>query len=203
MKRQTPEEQNQVGLALLDERIRSNVASVIRDLELAGYDAVIDRGVWRSPQEQELLFAKGATKVKWGYHCNTKPDGTPASLAADIVPQKRGWDAPQDYWLRLGAAAAKHGLTWGGLWFPTKRASIQAAELKCVLAEQRWDSPIALGWDPAHVQISGVKLEDVELQWRNNRTAYLALVSPAAVSPAASLSPTSAPELALLPRTQK
>ena len=43
-------------------------------------------------------------------------------LAVDVVSRSTHWDAPNAFWSALGAAAAVHGLTWGGDWptFPDK-----------------------------------------------------------------------------------
>ena len=37
-------------------------------------------------------------------------------LAVDIIHKAKGWDAPADWWDRLGAEAIIRGLTWGGKW---------------------------------------------------------------------------------------
>ena len=40
-------------------------------------------------------------------------------MGADLVPIKNGkewWGAPRSVWLKMGEAAEKHGLVWGGRW---------------------------------------------------------------------------------------
>lgn len=37
-------------------------------------------------------------------------------LAADLIHQTKGWEAPMQWWQQLGAAAKAHGLIWGGDW---------------------------------------------------------------------------------------
>lgn len=37
-------------------------------------------------------------------------------LAADIISESQKWDAPESFWVALGAHAASNGLTWGGTW---------------------------------------------------------------------------------------
>lgn len=85
---------------------------------------------YRSPQEQEELYAQGRTKqgrivtharAGQSKH-NFQADGKPASLAADYYPLINGKLADRktkqelDLWMQLAEAGERHGLIWGGRW---------------------------------------------------------------------------------------
>lgn len=100
---------------------------------------------YRSQREQDMLYAQGRTTpgriVTWtrkSLHSATLSDGTPGSLAFDVVPLRNGmavWgthgngldDDPTDddtddleLWERLGQIGRAVGLEWGGDWQPKK-----------------------------------------------------------------------------------
>ena len=144
---------NAERLKLIDTSIRSRVAHVITDMEAAGHKPFIHGDVWRSPQKQIELFKRGVTKVRWGFHCATTPQGKPGALAADVIDASKGWNAPATFWLALGAAAKKHGLHWGGYFGLT---STLKKALHDALGTSAATSRMKLGWDVAHVEIAGV-----------------------------------------------
>jgi peptidoglycan L-alanyl-D-glutamate endopeptidase CwlK len=112
------------------------------DVEFAGTPIdVIFTSTWRSWAEQDDLWAQGrtkpgkiVTKAKGGQsnHNFVLPDGTPASLAFDVVALRSGvpiWGSKGDgidtdptddltddleIWQRIGAVGVKLGLVWYG-----------------------------------------------------------------------------------------
>jgi hypothetical protein len=121
-------------LAPLAPAFRIKVITVLAELTEQGFDAVVAESI-RTPERQASIFGKGRTvaqvvaaglDAKYAWPDN--PDGicTNAAshlfsvhghgLAVDVVSKSKQWNAPQAFWNALGAAAQKHGLTWGGTW---------------------------------------------------------------------------------------
>lgn len=97
----------------------------LRRCESAGLDILITC-TYRSASEQDELYAQGrskpgriVTKAKGGKssHNATKIDGTPASLAFDVVPLVYGkptWDEKHPHWQEAGRIGMELGLNWYG-----------------------------------------------------------------------------------------
>jgi len=62
----------------------ARVVRIIATLEAAGFRPRI-QDAWRSAAAQAELFAKGTTKVKFGFHNVTGTGGRPESLAVDLL----------------------------------------------------------------------------------------------------------------------
>lgn len=144
--------------------MRPKVAAIISDMESHGWKPYVDPGIYRSKAEQMAKYRAGVSKVTWSFHNASSCDGnprasscTPGSLAADIIDANGGWlHTPKKYFLQLASAARNHGLETGitfGLNTKAK-APAKAALLKAI-AERRFDSNVALGWDASHVQPRG------------------------------------------------
>jgi peptidoglycan L-alanyl-D-glutamate endopeptidase CwlK len=78
---------------------------------------------WRGEADQHTAFVDGKSKLDWpkSKHNNTLPDGTPISLAVDVVPLPVDWaDINAFYELaRVVKAIARLkgiNITWGGSW---------------------------------------------------------------------------------------
>ena len=155
MNEEARKKQNREMLSRVDKSIRGAVSAVLKDLEKQGQRPLIDKGVWRSPKEQEEKFKKGFSKVRWGFHCATTPAGKPDSLAADIVDANKFWNASREFWLRLGASAIAHDLGWGGFFGLPSRMK---AGLRAELLHKNFKSPAKLGWDTAHIETTRVTI---------------------------------------------
>lgn len=142
---------NEQRLKLISPSIRSHVAAIIKDMEYAGWQPMIDSGVYRTPAEQAKKKAQGYSKLSYGFHNVTDKDGTPASLAADIVDARFLWKdtCPRKYWMQLAAAAENQGLQTG-IYFGLSRRQKDA--IHTALGEKMWDANVTLGWDTAHVE---------------------------------------------------
>lgn len=129
--------------------LRPNILAILADLEAAGWQPIIDIGVYRTPAEQAQKVAEGVSTVYYSYHNVTDPGGVPAAEAADIVDVRYQWSPPREYWLQLAGAAENQGLETGIYWGLSKasRSAIHSA-----IAKRAWDTIVELGWDTAHVQ---------------------------------------------------
>lgn len=113
---------------------------------------------WRSPEDQLRAFREGRSKLEYGFHNVTAPDGTKEALAVDIIDDNRPLGPKLPYILHLAAAAENQGLTTG-IYFdlpPDKVANIKRA-----LAAKDWNAPVHIGWDPLHVQVADLTIEEV------------------------------------------
>ncbi len=136
--------------------LRHKVAMIVLDLEGHGCHPLIDAGVYRSPAEQLKKFQEGNSKVRYSYHNVTGRSGTPESLAADITDAELRWNSPLSFWLRLASSAQAHQMTSGIYW--GLNAS-RRSELRAIIARRTWNpGNVSIGWDPAHVQVTGISL---------------------------------------------
>jgi hypothetical protein len=95
------------------------VRAMVTDLARQGIVVEVVQGL-RTFAEQDELYAKGRTKPGT---IVTQARGGESNhnfgLAVDLCPfsdDKPDWNAPISVWAAIGAAAAKHGLDWGGQW---------------------------------------------------------------------------------------
>ena len=131
---------------------RARLARVIEDLESQGLRPRI-QDAWRSPQKQLEAFNSGHSKLKYGFHNVTSKDGKPEALAVDLLDDNSPADEGREYLLRLAAAAESQGLVTGIRWGlePAFRTAIDNA-----IAARDWTSKVKIGWDPAHVEPTGI-----------------------------------------------
>lgn len=151
-------QRNQLRLQELYPYVRTRVEAVLQEMEAAGYRPRIQEA-WRSPADQLRAYNAGTSKIKYGFHNVTGSNGEKESLAADLIDDNRPFGAKTDYMLRLAAAAEKNGLTTGIRWglSDTKSKAIDDA-----IAAQTWKIPIHVGWDPLHLEVTGLPIEEVQ-----------------------------------------
>ncbi len=133
------------------------IARIIVGLESRGFKPRVNQA-WRSPALQLAAFNSGHSKVKWGFHNATAPDGRPEALAVDLFSED--YPEPADnqhlwpesfrhYLLTLGSLAASQqletGLDWG-------LDSDERRVLGIALANDPLSYVGELGWDPTHVE---------------------------------------------------
>jgi hypothetical protein len=146
------EQRNAERLTELYPTFRKRIASVIDSLESQGIRPRI-QDAWRSPEDQLRAFNSGHSKLKFGFHNVTAQDGAKEALAVDMLDDDHPASEGREYLLHLAAAAEQQGLTTGIRWgLPQKlRDAIDAA-----LTRQDWKAPVKIGWDPTHVQPTGI-----------------------------------------------
>jgi peptidoglycan L-alanyl-D-glutamate endopeptidase CwlK len=106
-------------LQQLHPALASAVRAMVADLAAQGHVVEVVQGL-RTFAEQDELYAKGRTKPG---AIVTQARGGESNhnygLAVDLCPftnDKPDWNAPMGVWAAIGAAAAGHGLEWGGQW---------------------------------------------------------------------------------------
>ena len=149
--------QNNSNLAKMSPTMRTKIRAVLSDEEKAGYKPIIDNAVWRSKAEQLALYRKGYSKVTFSFHNASTAQGKADSLAADIVDQRWGWTGmtPKSYWLVQARSARVHGL-YSGTHFGLSSANKK--KLDAALDARNFGFVGPIGWDPAHVEPTGITL---------------------------------------------
>jgi hypothetical protein len=149
---------NQSKLVELHPAIQTRVQALLKEMESAGYRPRIYEA-WRSPAEQLEAFNKGYSQVKFGFHNVTASTGVKEALAADIIDDDRPLTARTDYMLRLAAAAQKNGLSTGIRW---GLSDTYSKAINDAITAQNWTIPIHVGWDPLHVEVAGITIQEAK-----------------------------------------
>ena len=130
-------------------------AKVIADLEAAGVRPRI-QDAYRTPADQLKAFNSGNSKLKFGFHNVTGADGTPQSLAVDMLDDDHPVTPTTRYLLQLAKVARARGLETGTLWgLP---ASLQAG-VNTAISTSDFAAKVKVGWDPTHVQPVGITVD--------------------------------------------
>lgn len=131
------------------------VAGILAGLEANGLCPRIQEA-WRSPTDQLKAYARGQSRLKYGFHNATGLRGGREALAVDILDDEAPLTPPTSFLLHLAAEARARGLETGILWgLP---ASLQCGVNEAI-RKQAWETPVKVGWDPCHVQVTGLTAE--------------------------------------------
>ena len=149
---------NAQRLSTLHTKFAARLARVIQALENDQLRPRI-QDAWRSQADQLAAFNSGHSKLKFGFHNVTAADGTPEALAVDLLDDNAPLNPGKPYILRLAAAAEDEQLVTGirwGLPIALREAIDQA------LAAQDWKAPVKVGWDPLHVEATGITVQEAK-----------------------------------------
>lgn len=147
---------NRELLRQLHPHVAVRVAALIEELESEGWRPRIAEA-WRSPAAQQAAWEAGHTRLRWGLHNTTGPDGRPEALAVDVLDDDAPSTPGRAFLLRLAAAAEGVGLI-SGIRRGLPRALARAVDTAIALRE--WNAPVKLGWDPAHVEAAGLSVAE-------------------------------------------
>lgn len=149
---------NEAKLAELYPAMRVRVEAVLKELEEAGYRPRIYQA-WRSADQQMEAFRQGVSQVMYGFHNVTASNGKKEALAVDILDDDHPLTAPRHYMLRLAAASEKNGLITGIRWgLPDSYVK----KIDDALATQNWSATFNAGWDPVHVEVTGITIYEAK-----------------------------------------
>ena len=151
-------ERNRQRIIELFPTFGTKIAAIIADLESQGLRPRI-QDAWRSPEDQLNAFNGGFSKLKFGFHNVTGPNGEKQSLAVDMLDDDAPLQPTAHYLMRLSAAASRQGCQTGILWgLPPK---LQAAVTDAIAAGN-FDAPVKTGWDPTHVEPLGITVAEAK-----------------------------------------
>jgi len=151
-------QRNLIKINELHPAIRPSMESVLKELENFGYRPRIQEA-WRSPIDQLAAYNAGTSKIKYGFHNVTADDGKKEALAADVWDDDRPFTAKTHFMLHLLAAAEKNGLTTGIRW---SLSDNRIALIEDAIAQEDWNRPVWVGWDPLHVEVTGITVQEAE-----------------------------------------
>lgn len=157
MKEVDRKKRNATRLLELYPTFRARIANVIAALEAKGVRPRI-QDAWRSIADQRKAFIAGHTKVLFGFHNATAPDGKmPEALAVDLLDDDSPLNPSTNYLLQVAAAAEAAGLVTGIRWGVPKKLvfGIDAA-----ISAEDWDAKLKVGWDPTHIQPTDVTIAE-------------------------------------------
>ena len=132
------------------------VKAVIDDLEAEGFRPRIQEA-HRSIPDQVKAFKDGFSKVKFGFHNVTGKNDKPEALAVDLLDDDKPLEPSRKYVILLAEAAQTHGLHPGsffGLPAPLRKGLTKA------IRDHNFDSNIKIGFDPTHIEVTGISISD-------------------------------------------
>jgi len=135
---------------------RTHLDRVLKALEADGFRPRI-QDAFRSIQDQLVAFNSGTSKLKFGFHNVTGAGGTKEALAADVLDDNKPLAPGTRYLLALAQAARAHGLETGILW---NLPSALARGVEAALAAGNLAAPVKVGFDPTHVQVTGMTVTE-------------------------------------------
>jgi hypothetical protein len=150
------QQRNTEKLSELFPTFREGVKLVIRDLENQGIRPRI-QDAWRSKEDQLKAFNQGSSKLKFGFHNVTGANGEKEALAVDLLDDDHPSNPGREYLLRLAAVTEKQKLVTGIRWgLPPKLAAV----IDQAIASKNWNANVKIGWDPTHVQPTGLTVSE-------------------------------------------
>lgn len=152
MTEQQRQQRNAERLLELYPTFRSRIVKVITDLEAIDVRPRIQEA-YRSPEDQLKAYNSGHSKLKFGFHNVTGPNGQKESLAVDMLDNDNPSKMSVAYLLKLAWAAEKNGLMTGIRWGVPSRL---VPAIDKAIAEKDWNAPVKIGWDPTHIQPVGM-----------------------------------------------
>ncbi|HEV7658968.1 MAG TPA: hypothetical protein VGO55_03900 [Allosphingosinicella sp.] len=133
----------------------ARVKRVIAEMEGLGFRPRI-QDAHRSIAKQLEAFENGASKVKFGYHNVTAAGGKPEALAVDLLDDDNPVASGRRYVITLANVAQKHGLN-SGIFFDLKPPARREL-LKTAIAQLDFDPSIRIGFDPTHIEATGLTI---------------------------------------------
>ncbi len=131
---------------------RLKVEAIIKELTYKGYRPRIQEA-WRSTEDQLFAYEHGYSKVRYGFHNVTGERRVPEALAVDILDDDHPLNPSTRYMLALALAASKQKLTTGIAWgLPANLVY----GITTALQNEDIDAAVKVGWDPTHVEPTGI-----------------------------------------------
>lgn len=149
---------NQQKLSEMYPTFRTRVQAVLQELEGYGLRPRIQEA-WRSPQDQMDAFRNGRSQLMYGFHNVTAENGAKEALAADIIDDNNPLNLKLPYLIHLIAAAENNDLTTGVYW---NLSDAHIAAIHAAVATKDWNAKIHVGWDPMHVEASGITIQEAK-----------------------------------------
>lgn len=160
MKEAARKERNKQRLTECFPTFAKRVSDVIKEMEKLGFRPRI-QDAHRTIADQKKAFNSGNSHVLFGFHNVTGKDGKPESLAVDMLDD----DHPDEtvsrkYLITLAAVAQKNGLH-SGIFFDLKPPNARTI-LQHAIDDLNFDNKIKIGFDPTHLEATGLSIDDAK-----------------------------------------
>ena len=114
----------------------------------------------RTIADQLKAFNGGFSKVRFGFHNVTGAGGKAESLAVDLLDDDHPTgNPPRKYIILLAEAALAHGLHPGSFFGLPQNLR---AGLSKALQDQNFDPKIKIGFDPTHIEATGLSIAEAK-----------------------------------------
>ena len=90
-------------------------------------------------------------------HNATTEDGNPDALAVDILDDNAPNKESTKFLLMLAASAKAHGCVTGIAWGLSQE---DQDTIRSAVASRDFEATVGVGWDPCHVQIGGISVQE-------------------------------------------
>jgi len=157
-------QRNQQRLTECFPKFGERVKAVVADMEGQGFRPRI-QDAFRTIADQLKAFKDGTSRVKFGFHNITGANGRPEALAVDLLDDDNPLDPPREYLIKLAATAEKHGLQTG-IFFGLPQVLRQG--LSQAIADLNFSSRVKIGFDPTHVEVTGISIAEARAGARPN-----------------------------------
>ena len=151
-------QRNQQRLTECFPKFAERVKAVIEDMEGQGFRPRI-QDAHRTIEDQLKAFNGGFSKVRFGFHNVTGAGGKPEALAVDLLDDDNPLNPKREYLIRLAATAQSHGLQTG-IFFGLPQVLRQG--LSQAIADQNFSSSVKIGFDPTHVEVTGISIAEAK-----------------------------------------
>lgn len=148
-------ERNRQMLLGANPAFRTQLVGTLLEMQDSGYRPRL-QCVWRSVEDEAAAHLGGHSDVTFGFHNTTTPDGKPDALAADVLDDNAPLSPSRDYVMTLVRAARAHGLDTGILWHLPE--NVRHALDYTIRSGGEWTGH-GVGFDPCHVQCTGITIE--------------------------------------------
>jgi hypothetical protein len=158
MKEPARKQRNQQRLTECFPKFAEMLKAVIEDIEGQGFRPRIQEA-HRTIADQLIAFKNHKSRVKFGFHNVTGAGGKPEALAVDLLDDDNPLDPGREYEIRLAATAEKHGLQTG-IFFDLDQSL--RPRLRQAIADLNFDSAVKIGFDPTHVEVTGISIAEAK-----------------------------------------
>lgn len=107
------------------------------------------QSAYRSPADQKAAYLAGNSKLLFGFHNITGPNGKPESLAVDVLDDGHPLDPSRAYLISLAHFCDHYRLSTGIGWGLPRT---MREEVKVALVAKDVAYKGKIGWDPTHCE---------------------------------------------------
>ena len=139
----------------------NRVAKVITEMEVMGFRPRI-QDAHRTIEDQLKAVREGHSTVTFSFHNVTSAADKPEALAVDLLDDDSPLEPSRKYVITLASVAQKNGLHSGIFFFKTEPPPGTRQALQVAIDALNFDSHIAIGFDPTHLEPTGLTIAEAK-----------------------------------------